>query len=168
LNECFCKFQNSQHRELGTHQIDLAAEDCASRALNESELDDKDEEVLEEEKSQPGNEETKDKQKKSNAKLEEDLKKKSNSKDNSESMRATMSDYALQRERNIAENKILLASIKDAEFYAAMDELKKRPAPVKKKSEKVKPNAEERRTSARLAAVDTRWVSRFDDLNTPT
>lgn len=164
LNECFCKSRNSQRtRELGTHQINLAEEDCASRALNVSELNDEDEEVLEEEKIKPGHKETKDKPKKLNAKSKEGLKMKSKSTDSGESTRATKSEYQLMREKNIAQNKVLLASIMDG---ATMEELTKGLAPVKKKSEKVKPNAEERRTSERLAAADKMWVSRFDGLNT--
>lgn len=71
------------------------------------------------------------------------------------------SEYKLQRERNIAQNQVLLASIKDPDFQAAMEEIGKgAPAKKKNKPEKPKPNPIERRTSARLSSADGKWVFR--------
>ena len=44
LNECFCKSPKEKQNEFVTHQIDSAAEDCAERALNDSDSDIKEEE----------------------------------------------------------------------------------------------------------------------------
>ena len=140
-----------------THKTDTAAEDCSERAINETEVDEEGDDV---EKSEHEHTETKNKRKKGNVKSDNSSKMKSDSGVDSVSTRASKSEYELQKERNIAQNKALLATIKDPEFQVAMGELGKGIAPAKKKSkrENVKPNLEERRTSARLTAADQKWV----------
>ena len=72
------------------------------------------------------------------------------------------SEYELQRERNIAQNQALLASIKDPAFQAAMEDIGKGAAAKKKnKTEKPKPSPEERHTSAHLSSADGKWVFPF-------
>ena len=110
------------------------------------------------EKSENEHTEAKSKRQKGKLKSNNGLKTKSNSKVGSVSAIASKSEYELQRDRNIAQNKALLATIKDPEFQVAMGELGKGAAPAKKKSKKEKPDPEERRTSARLTAVDQKWV----------
>ena len=147
------------HRRLKsvTHKTDTAAEDCSERAINEIEADEEGDDV---DKSEREHTEIKSKRK-GNSKSDNGSKMKSEgSKMDSTSMTVSKSEYELQKERNIAKNKALLATIKDPEFQEAMGELGKGAAPVKKKSksENVKPKPEERRTSARLTAAGKKWV----------
>ena len=69
LNECFCKSPKEKQNEFVTHQIDSAAEDCAERALNDSDSDIKEEEgdkdAEDKKKSECEHEEPKNKRKKS-------------------------------------------------------------------------------------------------------
>jgi len=144
-----------------THQIDTASEDCAARMMNE-EIQEQDEEKIDtinDEKREGKGSGSKNKQKKSKSKSEEVSSLKERSKDGDQ---AKKSEYELQKERNIARNQALLANIKDLEFQAAMEEIGKG-VPVKKenKTEKIKPNLEECRTSARLTAADGKWVFRL-------
>jgi hypothetical protein len=85
------------------------------------------------------------------------------SQDVSKKSQSTQSDYEIQRQKNIARNKELLAAIRDPEFDAIMGDLKKDGASKKKakgaakgaaKGEKSKPNMGEQRTSARLKALN--------------
>jgi len=71
------------------------------------------------------------------------------------------SEYKLHKERNIAQNQLLLASIKGPDFQVAMEEIGKG-APVKKKNKAGKPklNPEEHCTSAHLSSADRKWVFR--------
>ncbi|KIJ91103.1 hypothetical protein K443DRAFT_126330 [Laccaria amethystina LaAM-08-1] len=125
LNECF------------------SLDDCGERAMDDVELGDQQDEVK---SNEP---------KKAKAKSQGELKNKTVTKgDGDLEARPTSSrksEYELQKEKNVAGNKALLASLKDPEFEEAMEELKKQAAAKRKnKKEKPKPNPEERRTSARL------------------
>ena len=162
LNECFCKSPKEKQNEFVTHQIDSAAEDCAERALNDSDSDIKEEEgdkdAEDEKKSECEHEEPKNKRKKS-SKSKAGLKTKTDLKDGGESMKETkLSEYEHQKQRNIEENKTRLASIKDGEFQAAMGDLTKGGKKKNKKGDKSKPNQEQRRTGT---AADPKWVFPF-------
>jgi hypothetical protein len=74
-------------------------------------------------------------------------------------------EYELEKEKKIAENKALLARLKDPEFEKAMEELKKDAVAVKRK----KPNPEERHgkccTSTRFHDGANMWVSSIQCCN---
>lgn len=137
-----------------THRIRAAAEDCAARALPTRESSNEVEDV-----NKQAN--------KNNEKREEkagsaSTGKKTTGEDNAkvkEGGKSTQkkSEYKIQREKNIEENKLILAQIKVPELEAVTSELKgkKKTKGVKVKSaEKTKPNE-----SARLNTSDMKWVN---------
>lgn len=157
----------TQHRLKSiTHQIDTASEDCAARAMNDPEGQGEDIDKPDKEK----NDTVEDKKCESEAIGSKNRQKESKSESDGvssykehlkEGDQPKKSDYELQRERNIAQNKALLASIKVPGFQVAMEEIGKgAPAKKKNKAEKPKPNPEERRTSARLSSANGKWVFR--------
>ena len=139
---------HGQHAHYSFNHI--AADDCAARAFcgdeHSKEVDDDNEKEQERMVDKTNDEsDSIDKTKESKGKAK--------SKDVSEGKK---SEYEVQREKNIEENRTLLATIKGSEFEAAMGELKKGPAvPRKKNKGKMsKPDGEERRISAHLSNMD--------------
>lgn len=152
LNDCFCKSQNARMESLA-HLYNIALDDCAERAMDDGESGDPENNELGDETEVKSKE-----HKKAKAKSQGDSKSNTVTKGDGEpEARPTSwrkSEYELEKEKRIAENKALLASLHDPEFEKAMQELKK-DAPAKRK----KPSPEERRTSARFHDGAKMWVS---------
>lgn len=151
LNQCFCKLQNARMKLL-THLFNIALDDCAERAMDDVESGDQQNEELGDERKVKSK---KRKEAKSQGGSKSNMVTKGDGELEAGPTSWRKSEYELEKEKKIAENKALLASIYDPESEKTKEELKKDTGGAKRK----KPNPQERRASARFHDGTNMWVS---------